>query len=162
MFRDCLLKRLFGRRSRKTSKLRITGLCAGNSPVNSPHKSPVTRKMFPFGDVIMCDKWVNRSRGVSQRPPTSLYVHQSKSGSTRGHWYISREAFMCSNVIMCHGWGLAPIVAIHIDDLLLFYITLYSSVGIHKKFHELYNILQTASITIKFFKSNGPLYPVLT
>ena len=30
---DCLLKRLFGRRSMKTSKLRITGLCEGNSPV---------------------------------------------------------------------------------------------------------------------------------
>ena len=27
----CLLKRLFGRRSRKTSKLRVTGLCEGNS-----------------------------------------------------------------------------------------------------------------------------------
>ena len=51
--RDCLLKRLFGRRSKKTSKLRVTGLCAGNSPVNSPHKGPVTRKMFPFDDVIM-------------------------------------------------------------------------------------------------------------
>ena len=24
------------------------------SPVNSPHKRPVTRKMFPFDDVIMC------------------------------------------------------------------------------------------------------------
>ena len=23
------------------------------SPVNSPHKGPVTRKMFPFDDVIM-------------------------------------------------------------------------------------------------------------
>ena len=30
---DCLLNRLFRRRSKKTSKLRITGLCAGNSPV---------------------------------------------------------------------------------------------------------------------------------
>ena len=51
----CLLNRLFGRRSKKTSKLRVTGLCAGNSPgpVNSPHKGPVTRKMFPFDDVIM-------------------------------------------------------------------------------------------------------------
>ena len=51
----CLLNRLFGRRSKKTSKLRVTGLCAGNSPgpVNSPHKGPVTRKMFPFHDVIM-------------------------------------------------------------------------------------------------------------
>ena len=29
---DCLLNSLFGRRSKKTSKLRVTGLCAGNSP----------------------------------------------------------------------------------------------------------------------------------
>ena len=51
----CLLNRLFWRRSKKTSKLRVTGLCAGKSPgpVNSPHKGPVTRKMFPFDDVIM-------------------------------------------------------------------------------------------------------------
>ena len=52
---DCLFKRLFRRRSKKTSKLRVIGLCAGNSPgpANSPHKGPVTRKMFPFDDVIM-------------------------------------------------------------------------------------------------------------
>ena len=30
---DCLLNHLFKRRSKKTSKLRVTGLCAGNSPV---------------------------------------------------------------------------------------------------------------------------------
>ena len=30
---ECLLNRLFRRRSKKTSKLRVTGLCAGNSPV---------------------------------------------------------------------------------------------------------------------------------
>ena len=29
---DCFLDRLFRRRSKKTSKLRVTGLCAGNSP----------------------------------------------------------------------------------------------------------------------------------
>ena len=29
---DCLLNRLFRRRSKKTSKLCVTGLCAGNSP----------------------------------------------------------------------------------------------------------------------------------
>ena len=51
----CLLNCLFRHRSKKTSKLCITGLCAGNSPgpVNSPHKGPVERKMFPFDDVIM-------------------------------------------------------------------------------------------------------------
>ena len=31
-YHDCLLNRLFRRRSKKTSKLRVTGLCVGNSP----------------------------------------------------------------------------------------------------------------------------------
>ena len=47
---DCLLDRLFRRRWKKTSRLRVTGLCAQISPV---HKWPVTRKMFPFDDIIM-------------------------------------------------------------------------------------------------------------
>ena len=52
---DCLLNRLFRCRSKETSKLRVTGLCVGNSPVigEFPHKRPVARKMFPFDDVIM-------------------------------------------------------------------------------------------------------------
>ena len=53
--RGCLLDRLFRRRSKKTSKLRVTGLCVGNSsgPVDSPHKRASYAKMFPFDDVIM-------------------------------------------------------------------------------------------------------------
>ena len=52
---DCLLNRLFRRRSKEASKLRVTGLFRGihRWPVNSPHKGPVARKMFPFDDVIM-------------------------------------------------------------------------------------------------------------
>ena len=55
----CLLNRLFRRRSKKTSKLSVTGLYMGNSPgpVNSPKKGPVTREMFPFDDVIMDINW---------------------------------------------------------------------------------------------------------
>ena len=51
---DCLLNRLFRRRWKKTSKLRVTGLCAENSPVAGevPAQRPVARKMFPFDDVI--------------------------------------------------------------------------------------------------------------
>ena len=51
--RDCLLNRLFRCRSKNTSKLRVTGLCDWSWLVNSPHKWPVTRKMFPSDDVIM-------------------------------------------------------------------------------------------------------------
>ena len=48
----CLLNRLFRRTSKKTSKLRVTGLCAW----------PVTRKMLPFDDVIM--KWMQRNHDM--------------------------------------------------------------------------------------------------
>ena len=59
----CLLNRLFRHRSKKASKLRVTGLCVGNSPapVNSLHKGPVTRKMFSFDDVMMTLKDASNS-----------------------------------------------------------------------------------------------------
>ena len=44
-----LLNCLFKRRSKKTSKLRVIGLCEGNPPVtvkSPPHKGLVTRKCF--------------------------------------------------------------------------------------------------------------------
>ena len=67
----CLLSHLFGRRLKKTSKLRVTGLCAGNSPVtvNSPHKWPVTRKMFPFDENVSI--WW-RHHVTSVRPVTQV------------------------------------------------------------------------------------------
>ena len=59
---DCLFNRLVRRRSKKTLKLRgVTSLCGGihRSPVKSPHKGPVTRKIFTFDEVIMCmDYWL--------------------------------------------------------------------------------------------------------
>ena len=56
---DCLFNYLFRRRSKKTSKVRVTGLCGWNSPVTGEtlHKGPVTRKMFPFDDVIMTTQY---------------------------------------------------------------------------------------------------------
>ena len=40
--RDCLLNRVYRRRSKKTSKLRITGLCAWNSPVTGESRTQMT------------------------------------------------------------------------------------------------------------------------
>ena len=47
-----------GADKKKQSELRVTDICVGNSPcpVNSPHKGPVTRKMFPFDDVTMLNR----------------------------------------------------------------------------------------------------------
>ena len=62
----CLLNCLFRRRSKKTSKLLVTGLCAKNSPVTSEFPAqlrPVTRKMFPFDDGIMWSLIKTRHNG---------------------------------------------------------------------------------------------------
>ena len=80
---DCLLNRLFRRRSTKTSKLRVTGLCAGNFHqwhVNSPPKWPITRKMLPFDDVIMINQG-GCGRRYCQRAIdwSELFFHQFKA-----------------------------------------------------------------------------------
>ena len=53
--RHCLLNRLFERRSKKHQSSASLAFVRGihRGPVNSPHKWPATRKMFPFDDVIM-------------------------------------------------------------------------------------------------------------
>ena len=52
---DCLLKRLFRCRSKKTSKLRVTGLCEGNSSVigEFPAQRASNAEFFPSDDVIV-------------------------------------------------------------------------------------------------------------
>ena len=52
---DYLLNRLFRRRSKKTSKLRVTGLCAGNSPVTGefPAQMASNAENVSIDDVIM-------------------------------------------------------------------------------------------------------------
>ena len=60
---DFLLKRLFRRISKKTSKLRITGLCEGNPPLTeefAAQRASNATKMFPIDDVIMWRApWIN-------------------------------------------------------------------------------------------------------
>ena len=49
---DCLLSHLFRHRSKKTSLSFVRGI--HQWPVDSPHKGPVSKKMFPF-DYVMSD-----------------------------------------------------------------------------------------------------------
>ena len=51
----CLLNRLFRRRSKKTSKLRVTGFCVGNSKVTGefPIQMASNAENVPFDDVII-------------------------------------------------------------------------------------------------------------
>ena len=72
---DCLLYRLFRCRSKEASSSASLAFVRGihRWPANSPHKWPVTRKMFPFDDVIINCKfeitpmaprgrWINATR----------------------------------------------------------------------------------------------------
>ena len=80
--RGCLLNRLFRRRSKKTSKLRVTGLCAGNSPGTGefPAQMASNAEMFPFDDVIMYVRC--RIRGIPRpgRAPHFLSKDQEYPG----------------------------------------------------------------------------------
>ena len=62
---DWLLNRLFGRRSKKTSKLRVTGLCEGNSPVTG--EFPVQMASNAENVSIWWRHHVNNWRDASQR-----------------------------------------------------------------------------------------------
>ena len=93
---DCLLDRMFRRRSRKTSKPRVTGLCEGNSPVNSPHKGPVTRTNFH----LMTSSWINYGcwimslafvRGIHRWP-----VQRASNAENVSIWW--RLSFVTQNV----------------------------------------------------------------
>ena len=99
----CLLNHLFRHRSKKTSKLRVTGLCVGNSlgPVNSLHKGPVTRKMFPFGDVIMIF-YSGAYQGKHQRYVSLAFVQgiQRWPVNSPHKGPVTRKMFPFDDVIM--------------------------------------------------------------
>ena len=82
----CLLNCWFRRRSKKTTKFRVIGLSAGNSPVTGefPTQRAVTWKMFPFDDVIMI--WPNyvALKAVSCRSIAMIYGHSFCS--VKIHW----------------------------------------------------------------------------
>ena len=63
----CLLIGLFRRRSKKTSKLRVTGLCGGNSQVTGefPAERASTAETFPFHDVIMLMSHANQTHWLN-------------------------------------------------------------------------------------------------
>ena len=54
---DCLLSRLFRRRSKKTSKLRVTGLCEGNSPVIGEFPAQKASKTQKYSH-LMTSSWI--------------------------------------------------------------------------------------------------------
>ena len=81
----CLLNRLFRRRSKKHQSSASLAFVGGihRWPVNSPHKGPVTRKMFPFDDVIIGSLCHQNEEYVARLPSIchSMYSNQNKKTS---------------------------------------------------------------------------------
>ena len=74
-------------------------------PVNSPHKGPVTQKMFPFDDVIMCITWINKNSHYNHTPiklpwafPEAPLIFNGASGNIQGNLDITKD-----NTTMFHG-----------------------------------------------------------
>ena len=65
-------------------------------PVKSPHKGPVTRKMFPFDDVIMEHESLNNQiRQINRFQYLELWITADST------WYIKKSILlyiMCGNV----------------------------------------------------------------
>ena len=101
-----------GAHQRKKSKLRVTGLLRGihRGPVNSPHKWPVTPKMFPFDDVIM--HWricVTRHAWVQAFAIVYLLVTSYGDIDLRQHWLTMPGCRQAPSHYMNQCWFLSLI-----------------------------------------------------
>ena len=84
---ECLLNRSFGHRSKKTSKLRVTGLCVGNSPETGE---------FPA-------QMVSNAENVSirWRHHVSTSLKLPVYGSARSHWnYLCTTLFNLNDLFI--------------------------------------------------------------
>ena len=90
---DCLLNRLFRRRSKKTSKLRVTGLCAGNSPVTG--EFPDQRASHAQNVSIW---WRHHVLFISQQRHTRLSIYKRR---------------VINLTLECQGW---PLIRMYISQ----------------------------------------------
>ena len=74
---DCLLAYVFRHRSKKTSKLRVTGLCEGNSPVTGEFPA---QKASNAENVFIWWRHHDRTRGQQLTTWNSLYFTHGTSG----------------------------------------------------------------------------------
>ena len=94
---DCLLKRLFKRKCQSSASLAfVRGI--HEWPVNSTHKRPVTRKMFPFDDIIMLSHLLFSSSNWTQ---IKSYSRLRCSLSFTSVWYfcMARRRFISFSLI---------------------------------------------------------------
>ena len=94
-----LLNRLFGRRSKKTSKHCVTGLWQRIQrwPVNSLHKWPVMWKMFPFDDIMQAAYFWDNYVYFSCSTPKKKVLFTKEMTSDQWTAVSSRNAYSLRN-----------------------------------------------------------------
>ena len=95
---DCLRHRLIRSRSKKTSNLRVTGLCAGNSPVTGEF---LTQMLSDAEDVsvlwrhhIMCkntDSYAGRGSILTIRLPETSFTYRDNQLLTPGNAWVRSQ-----------------------------------------------------------------------
>ena len=103
---DCLLSCLFRRRSKKTSKLRVTGLCAGNSPMTG--EFPAQKDSNAENVSIWWRHHATRpDANVSNRINDRWVYHQNIT--TAKNSYRHPEVFIFKTIANLHNWNLSLI-----------------------------------------------------
>ena len=100
---DCLLNRLFRRRSNKTSKLRVTGLCAGNSPGTDEFSA----QMASYAKIVSI--WwrhhVNNENNINNNPADMMGSTSSSNVNNTNNYNnnkhkgpMMQKEFPCQNI----------------------------------------------------------------
>ena len=85
---DCFLNRLFRHRSKKTSNLRVTGLCEGNSPVTG--ELPAQRASNAENVSIWWRHYEKKNGSLPPREPYSVPSHCANH-----YWFIVNLNIRC-------------------------------------------------------------------
>ena len=79
-------------------------------PMNSPHKGPVTRKIFPFDDVIMhvIQRYFPGARAIARLPPVPVKQPYMTSETTKYDllWMYSVSMAATANKTKCISYGI--------------------------------------------------------
>ena len=99
---DCLLYRLFKAQIKKNHQRSASLAFVRGSPrwpMNSSHKGPVTRKMFPFDDVIMFPEDVTKQWDFQDFKIQNSFVASHQTLYNIQHSHVSTNCkYKCSNI----------------------------------------------------------------
>ena len=102
---DCLLNRLFRPRKHQSSASLAFVRGIHRWPVNSPHKGPVTRKIFLFDGVIMAQSIITHHQVDAQNVPsiamyiTLYWTYGTIYGWARSQPMIKGDTYLSSSFI---------------------------------------------------------------